>query len=171
MQKPGNPELLSQEGERNAKSAGNTVDWRKTKILETEGARQTDPFRRAADEIFRSYHHDGMHKALDFFVDEFGVAKTAKALAAFSPNRQRNRKLNAEWDRLTSAPPYGRDSAPDAAPISRLLSAVNELAHAQRDDANSGRIAGLRFYLKNEQRPRWVVLESLLKPILANRVR
>jgi hypothetical protein len=112
--------LISAWGEKLAKESGQFVDWRGTKMSQTQGAKDTDPFRLAAREILRQMHHQGMHSALDFLIDIGAESDAAAVFRELDQNRQRNRRPNAQRERPAYASQQSRSIARDAAADSEV---------------------------------------------------
>ena len=103
------PAALDAALDRNARIAGQRVDWRGTTIASPRGgALGLDPFRQAADAIARNRLHDALDRAMDAKEEE----------AQRERPRPHTRELHKQIDRL--APPKRQAIAFDAAAESLL---------------------------------------------------
>lgn len=65
---------------RNAKASASSVDWRKTKIIDSDGTRESDPFRSLGLDSVSSNRRHRMHSALDRVLDgKDGAAEETEA--------------------------------------------------------------------------------------------
>lgn len=116
------PPMVSEAGERLIKKTRQGyTNWKDTRIASTSGARDSDPFRRTADQILRGMHHDQMHETLDAFLDleelfNPGGAERPDDLPDHSYNnlKRRNRAIEGRAD--TQSKPRSRGYLQDSEP-------------------------------------------------------
>jgi len=112
--------LISAWGEQLAKKSVAFVDWKGTKLTETQGARDTNPFHLTAHEILRRMHHQKLHDTLDFICDIGAGSDVASVFREIDQNRQRDRRLNAQRERRAYASQQWRSVAHDSASHSEV---------------------------------------------------